>query len=73
MTTDNTPKYACRLCGSNEIRGEFDSYPVFQAEGDRLVFLRMDSIPGGLSELYCNFCHESIDVEYEKLGDIEVI
>ena len=58
MSTENiseqVPKYACPHCGSDEVRDDFDTYPVFLAEGDRLVYLRSESAGGGLSELCCN-------------------
>ncbi len=59
MATQNS-RYACPHCGSNEVRGDFDTYPVFLAEGDRLVYQRLESTHAGVLELYCNFCHELI-------------
>lgn len=67
---DPLPQYACRICGSDEIRGEMDSYPVFRAEDDKIVYLRSETLPGGLSYLYCNECDEPI--EADDLGRIRV-
>lgn len=67
---DPLPQYACRICGSGEIRGEPDSYPVFRAEDDKIVYLRSETLPGGLSYLYCNECDEPI--EADDLGRIRV-
>ena len=64
------PKYACRECGSDEIRGESDSYPVFRAEDDKIVYLRSETLPGGPSYLYCNECEEPI--EADDIGGIEI-
>lgn len=63
MTTNSDPIYACRICGSDEIRGEPDSYPVFLAEDDKIVYLRSETYANDLSELYCNHCDEPIEVE----------
>ena len=63
MNTNNddvSSKYACPHCGSVEVRGEFDSYPVFLADGDTLVYTRSETIVAGLSALYCNTCHNFI-------------
>ena len=64
MTIDNNalPKYACSHCGSIEVRGDFDSCPVFRAEGDRIIYLRSETYPL-IDALYCNFCHEDIEIE----------
>ncbi len=59
---DTRPKYACARCGSNEVRGEFDTCPVFRAEGDRIIYLRSETYPD-LSALYCNNCHADIEIE----------
>ena len=40
MTSENnatSPKFACKECGSDEVRGDFDTYPVFRAEDDKIV------------------------------------
>ena len=58
--SETQPKYACPHCGSIEVRGDFDSYPVFRAEGDKLVYTRAETIVSGLSVLYCNACHDFI-------------
>ena len=65
MSTNNNdirPKYACTRCGNNEVRGDFDTCPVFLAEGDRIIYLRSETYPE-LSALYCNRCHEDIEIE----------
>lgn len=63
MTSDNisnSPKYACKECGSDEVRSEYDSYQVFRAEDDKLVHLRSEFPVTGLLALYCNWCGEQI-------------
>ena len=64
MTTnsDAPPKYACTHCGSTEVRADFDTCPVFRAEGDKIIFLRTETYPE-ICALYCNFCHEDIEIE----------
>ena len=72
MSADNAverPKYACPHCGSTEVRGEFDSYPVFRAEENNLVYARSETIVSGLSELLCNVCHNFIT---DDLYDAEI-
>ena len=64
-----SPKYACKECGSDEVRGDFDTYPVYLAEGDKLVFLRTELTDIGVMELYCNSCGEEID---ENLDGITI-
>lgn len=59
---DPLPQYACRICGSDEIRGEPDSYPVFRAEDDKIVYLRSETYDNDLSDLICNECLEPIEV-----------
>lgn len=59
---DTRPKYACTRCGSNEVRGDFDTCPVFRAEGDKIIYLRSETYPE-LCALYCNSCHEDIEIE----------
>lgn len=63
MTSENnatSPKYACKECGSDEVRSQFDTYQVFRAEGDKLVHLRSEFPVTGLLALYCNWCDEQI-------------
>ena len=64
MTTDTNdrPKYACARCGSDEVRGDFDTCPVFRAEGNKIIYLRSETYPE-ICALYCNFCHEDIEIE----------
>ena len=64
MATDNNapPKYACARCGSDEVRGDFDTCPVFRAEGNKIIYLRSETYPE-ISALYCNFCHEDIEID----------
>ncbi len=67
MTCDDNsalPKYACRHCGSDEVMGGLDTYPVFLAEGDKLIHLRSESTDMGILALYCHSCGKNIEVEY---------
>ncbi len=60
--SETQPKYACARCGSAEVRGDFDTCPVFRAEGDRIIYLRSETYPL-VDALYCNFCHEDIEIQ----------
>lgn len=65
------PKYGCRQCGSVTIRGSYDEFPVFEAKGDAICFLRTDRdllIP---LELTCFECGRKLEVD--DIGDIEII
>ena len=73
MTTDNTPQYACRLCGSDEIRGDFDSYAVYRAEGDSLVFLYSELTDPIATSLYCVRCGGRLELTQEELGNINFV
>ncbi len=74
MATDanNEPaKYACRNCGSNEVGGNYDTYPVFRAEGDKLIYLRSESNERGVLALYCNECGKRVEVD--DVGEIVIV
>lgn len=60
--SETQSKYACTRCGSTEVRGDFDTCPIFLAEGDKIVYLRSETYPE-ISALYCNSCHEDIEIE----------
>ena len=64
MTTDinDRPKYACSHCGNAEVRGDFDTCPVFRAEGERIIYLRSETYPL-IDAFYCNRCHADIEIE----------
>ena len=64
------PKYACRACGSVELRSDLDTFQVFIAIGDKLVHVRSEGTPGGLQGLYCYDCGEQI--EAGSLGNIRI-
>ena len=34
-SNDDLPKYACSQCGHNEVRGDFDTCPVFRQKAIR--------------------------------------
>ncbi len=62
-STDNSsPKYACTVCGNNEIRSTYNTYQVFIAEKNKLIYTRTESDDLGLL-LYCNSCHEPIEIK----------
>ena len=66
MSTDPgelPPKYACAECGSDEVRGDFDTYQVYRAEGDQLIHLRSEFTDPAVLALYCMECGERIDIE----------
>ena len=60
---EELPKYACSHCGSDEVRGDFDTYPVYRTEGDRLIHLRTECPDPSVMALYCTNCHEPIEIE----------
>lgn len=72
-SSDKSSKYACRICGSVEVRGIFDTYPVFLAEGDRLIYQRLESTGAGIEALYCNECHEQIEIDDEELDNLVLV
>lgn len=68
MTSANLatrPKYACPECGSTEVRGDFDTYQVFLAEGDKLMHLRSECTDPDILRLYCNSCHVEIEADLD--------
>ena len=70
MTSENSatsPRFAYKECGSDEVRGDFDTYPVFRAEDDKIVFLRTELTDIGVMELYCNSCGEEIDEDLDGI------
>ena len=67
---ETQPKYACRQCGSDEVRGGFDTFPVCQAEGDKLIYLRSECPDASVLALFCLQCNERIEVE--DLGEIQI-
>ena len=74
MTTENSsdrPKYACDQCGNDEVRGDFDTYQVYRAEGDRLIHLRSEATDPAILELYCNSC--GAEIWLEDLDEVEII
>lgn len=74
MTTENSgdrPKYACAECGNDEVRGDFDTYQVYLAEGDRLIHLRSEATDPGILALYCNAC--GAEIWLEDLDEVEII
>lgn len=64
------PQYACRVCGADEVRGDFDSYQVYIAQGDKLIHLRSESTDPGVLALYCNRCGEEIEID--DITEIEI-
>ena len=72
MTSENnanSPKYACKECGNDEVRGDFDTYQVYRAEGDKLIHLRSEFTDPAIMALYCNdfSCGARI---YEDLDEV---
>ncbi len=57
---DPLPKYACQGCGATEVRGDPDTYPVYEAEGDKLLFRRTETTDFVSSALFCTDCGEEI-------------
>ena len=69
MNPENTgalPKFACKECGSLEVRNDFDTYQVFLAEDDKLIHLRSEFTDPAILRLYCNFCGEQIDADLDN-------
>ncbi|MYC29806.1 MAG: hypothetical protein F4X65_06930 [Chloroflexi bacterium] len=65
----NLPKYACHHCGSEEVRGDLDTYQVYRADGDKLFHLRSEFTDPAILALYCNSCGEKIEID--DLGEIQ--
>ena len=65
--TDIGSRLTCPRCGTTEVRGDLDTYPVFGVDGRRLIYLRSESVPGGITALYCNSCHGFITDELEDV------
>ena len=63
VNNEARPKYACGQCGSVEVRGDFDTYQVYLAEGDKLIHLRPEFTDPAILALYCNSCDERIVIE----------
>jgi predicted RNA-binding Zn-ribbon protein involved in translation (DUF1610 family) len=74
LNADNTgdgPKFGCVHCGSDEVRGSLDAYPVFRAEGETLVYLRSESMERGVLALNCHSCGRPIAID--DTGDIVIV
>ncbi len=67
---ESPAKYACPHCGSAEVRGDFDTYQVYMAEGDKLFHLRSEFTDPAILALYCNECGERIEIE--NLEDVMI-
>lgn len=59
-------KYQCRACGCVEVAGGLDSYPIFRAEGEKLVYVRTVSYDADISSLTCAECGEDIEASDES-------
>ena len=66
---ESQARYACPHCGSDEVRGDFDTYQVYRAEGDRLIHLRSEWTDPAVLALYCEACGEQIEID--GLDDIK--
>ena len=66
-----SPRYGCRQCGSVKLRGGFDTFQVFRAEGDVVVHLGSEFSASGLLELICYECGKEIEVD--DLGEVHII
>lgn len=64
------PKYACHRCGSDEVRGDFDTFQVYLAEDDKLIHLRSEFTDPVILALYCYVCDERIEIK--DLSEIKV-
>ena len=64
------PKYACPHCGSDEVRGDFDTIQVYRAEGEKLVHLRSEFTDPAVLALHCLECDSRIEVD--DLGEIRI-
>lgn len=74
MNPDDTevfPKYGCHRCGSAEVRGDFDTYQVYQAAGDKLIHLRSEFTDPAVLALYCNACGAGIQIDDRAGIEIE--
>lgn len=63
IKTGTFPKFGCRACGSTEIEGKMDTYPVYRAVGDKLRYIRVESLEADVSELACAYCGERVNAD----------
>ena len=64
------PEVCLRRMRSDEVRGDFDTYQVYRAEGDNLIHLRSEFTDPAVLALYCTECGERIGIE--NLSDITI-
>ena len=60
---EQLPKYACPLCGSIEVLGPIDTYPIYVAEGDYLYFSHSEIADSDDLALSCRGCGEAIEID----------
>ena len=57
------PKYACPNCGGDEVHSDLNAHDVFRAEGDKIVYLRSNSLDGLVMQLFCVRCGEEVPLD----------
>ena len=68
--TKTTPKYACKECGSVNIRSDFNGYDIFIARGSKLIHVGDEHLEPLIQALFCMDCDEELPVQ--SLDDITV-
>ena len=62
--TDN-PKYACPKCGAAEFITAPNSYDLFEAVGDKLLWRKTESGDSDEDALFCRECGERAPSKFE--------
>jgi len=68
--TGTLPKYACKECGSVNIRSDFNGYDIFIARGDKLLHVGDKHLEPLIQALFCLDCDEELPVQ--SLDDLEI-
>lgn len=54
-------------------KGKLRHISGFLAEGDRLIYQRLESTDAGVEALYCNECHEQIEIDDGELDNLVIV
>ena len=63
MTAHDQPKYACPSCGATEYCTQPDSYAIYEAVDESIVFQKTEFVDDGL-RLSCRECGEEPPKEF---------
>ena len=68
--TGTLPKYACKECGSVNIRSDFNGYDIFIARGDKLIHVGDEHLEPLIQTLFCMDCDEELPGQF--LDDLNI-